>query len=290
MALTITTTKRQQPLHIMVFGSPGKRKTSSLITASAKCPENETHLIVKGQSRKQPAEVNLDDLLVVSFEPSATAGWAQLNYVAPELDLTTALDPMDFPGDRNGAAKFGALLKEAHKAIEKSIEGGTKVVGIDGPTFADGLFQEAVGHFYPNLEGAQFWGQVLQFHRDWFLPLLRMNATFIHIFHADSKPADMGGKSDAAVAIKEAAELRKKAWGMADISPALSGKAKALYRGASVMTLYADRGLQMVNGKMTDGYWFHVEHMQYDVKKRFELDAVLPADFRVVFGQMGLTR
>lgn len=288
MPLSISTSSRQQPLHINVFGPPGRGKTSSLIMASAKCPEGLSHLVTKGASRRQAALVTLDDLLMVPFEPSATVGWKQLNIEAPELDLST-LNPMDFPATKEGYRQFERLFQEAHALIATAVSKGTRVVCIDGPTFFDGLAQEAVGHFFPNEQGPQFWGQVNQVHRDWLLPLQRIPAIFVHIFHADSKSADMGGKSDAAQALKEAQELKRKAWGMADIFPRISGGAKALYRGVAALNVYADRGMQMSGGKMVDGYWFFTESNQYDTKRRFELDAVEPADWRVVFGKMGLT-
>lgn len=281
MPLTITNTKRDQPLHIIAFGPPGRSKTELSISLSDHCPANFTNLIVKGADRIQKVPVELSDLLMVTFEPSATIGWAQRNITAPDLDMS-ALDPYAYPSAN--AKGFFDNFRDAHKLIADRVKSGaTKYVVSDGPTFLDGLIQEATAYFHPRLEGPQFWGQVQQYHRDWVLPLMRIPAAItLHILHADSKPAEMGGKSEAAQANLEAQALKRKAWGVGDISPKLSGGAKAVYRSVASLILYVDRGTQMVNGKAADGYWMQAEAAQYDAKTRFELDAVLPADMRVV--------
>lgn len=283
MSLTITTTRRDQPLHVIAFGPPGRAKTELGISMSDHCPSNFSNLIVKGANRIQPQPVELKDLLVVAFEPSATIGWGQRNITAPDLDMS-ALDPYAYqPTDAKG---FFQNFRDAHKLIAERVKSGeTKYVMLDGPTFLDGLLQEAVSYFHSRLDGPQFWGQVQQYHRDWVLPLMRIPAAMmLHIMHADSKPADMGGKSEAAQANAEAQALKRKAWGVGDISPKLSGGAKAVYRGVASLILYVDRGTQMVGSppKAADGYWMQAEAAQYDAKSRFELDAVLPADMRAV--------
>lgn len=284
--ITVTSTRRTQPLHILLFGPPGRGKTESTITLSAKCPKAYSHIVAKGATRRQAAPVILDDLLVLNFEPSATVGWAQRNIEAPNIDFTDAqFDPLAYAPTEG--VKYFAQFREAQKVLAARVASGeTRMIVHDGPTFLDGLIQEATAHFHPRLEGPQFWGQVLQYHRDFLLPLMRVPATFVHIMHADSKAPDMGGKSDSAQAAAAAAELKRKAWGMADITMRLSNGAKALYRGVSALNFYVDRGLQMVDGKPVDGYWFFTENAQYDAKKRFELDAVCPADFRVILAKI----
>lgn len=80
--------------------------------------------------------------------------------------------------------------------------------------------------------------------------------------------------------------LKREAWGLADINIKVSGGAKALYRGAAGLTVWTRKSTQMVGTppKPTNGWWFHAEDAatRLDVKRRFEVPPVMPADWRIV--------
>lgn len=240
-------------IRAVIYGPPGGGKTFSNVSLSAHCPADFTHLPVKV---KRDVEVSLDDMLWLGWDSGALDGFNEQRLKVPLLNLAQAGDDV-----------LNAC-KDAHSTASKRIaEGKTKIVVVDTLSSLDDMLT-----VYWRNKGFEKWDLYANIKISHYRFAMAMKSLKAHVLFLCHAKAFMEAQD-------KAQKDKQTAAGLASIGPQITGDALNHYRKDATFIFPL---LRTKEGGIDGRYFLTNPKYGFEAKSRFQLDDVVPADWRKI--------
>lgn len=269
--LTTSDLLTMRNIQAMVFAPPGRSKTFSSLTMSAKCPADFSHIVAKAPIKRSPP-VKLDDLLWLGFDKGATDGFSQQGIIVPQINLADV-----------EASKFPGELRDALSIVEAEVKAGrTTTVVVDTVSALDEVLEQ-YNRSIRGLEKFDLYGAMRLDHMNFARKLKGLSCSVLYLCHAKAV-VELEGNS---AAIQNMNKTREAA-GLTGIIPAITGSSLNHYRRDASFIFPVVR--KKLPGE-THGFFFQTNSYDFESKSRIQLsNASLPADWRVIKAELAASK